>query len=80
MKEYLDPEAKAIIDEEAAAAGVEPDYSSLEYRVIYFKDGVIILYSYLDRIEEFQDELFTNLTIENYNYFGSNFKEKTDEN
>lgn len=79
MKEYLDPEAKAIIDEEAAAAGVEPDYSGLEYKVIYFKDGVITLYSYLDRLEEFQDELFTNLSIDNYTYFGSNFKEKTDE-
>ena len=71
MKEYLDLEAKAIIDEEATSAGVEPDYSDLEYNIIYFKDGHIYLYDYLDRCINFQDELFENLSLDNNPYFGS---------
>ena len=71
MKEYIDLDAKAQIDEEAAAAGVEPDYSSLEYNTIYYKDGHIYIYDYLDRSVLFQDELFTNLSIEEPVDFGA---------
>ena len=71
MKEYIDLEAKAQIDAEAEAAGVEPDYSDLEYNIIYFKDGHINLYNYLDRSINFQDELFDNLSLTNNPYFGS---------
>lgn len=69
MKQY-DPEEKAAIDEAAAEAGIEPDYSSLEYTIIYYKDGVLNIYDYLDRSEIFQDELFEKLELEN-DYFGS---------
>lgn len=71
MKEYIDLDAKAIIDEEAEAAGVEPDYSSLEYNTIYYKDGHIYIYDYLDRSLLFQDELFANEGIEEIVYFGA---------
>ena len=71
MKEYIDLDAKAIIDEEAEAAGVEPDYSSLEYNTIYYKDVHIYIYDYLDRSLLFQDELFVNEEIEEIVYFGA---------
>lgn len=71
MKEYIDLDAKAQIDEEAIAHGTTPDYSSLEYNIIYFKDGHIYLYDYLDRSILFQDELFENQGITEITYFGS---------
>ncbi len=80
MKEYIDLEEKARIDEEAEAAGVEPDYSSLEYNIIYYKDGELNIYDYLDRAIAFQDELFTKLTITNPTYFGADVNPKMEEN
>ena len=71
MKEYIDLDAKAHIDTEAEAMGIEPDYSSLEYNIIYFKDGHINLYDYLDRSILFQDELFEKQGITSITYFGS---------
>ena len=71
MKEYIDLDAKAVIDAEAAVAGVEPDYSSLEYNIIYYKDGHIYIYDYLDRSVSFQDELFTKEEILSPTYFGA---------
>ena len=62
---------KAQIDEEAIAHGTTPDYSSLEYNIIYFKDININLYDYLDRSILFQDELFEKQDITEVTYFGS---------
>ena len=58
MKEYLDPDLKAEIEAEAEALGIEPDYSSLEYKIVYFKDGKLNIYDYLDRCTNFQDVYF----------------------
>ena len=50
-------------------------YSETEYNVIYFKDGSIYLYDYLDRSTIFQDELFIKEEIEEKVYFGANINE-----
>ncbi len=71
MKEYIDLEAKEEIDRIAEETSTEPDYSSLEYNVIYFKDGVLNLYDYLDRSVLFQDELFIDKEITTPTYFGA---------
>ena len=71
MKEYIDLDAKAAIDAEAEELEIEPDYSSLEYNIKFYKAGKIMLYDYLDRSVLFQDELFNKLEIDNYTYFGS---------
>lgn len=71
MKEYLDLDEKAARDVEAEATSSEPDYTGLEYNIIYYKDGHINLYDYLDRSLLFQEELFGKLGIVNNPYFGS---------
>ena len=76
MKEYKDLEAKEAIDTYASKHGIKPDYSSLEYDVIYFKDGILNIYDYLDRSEKFQSELFTKLSIWSPTYFGANVNPK----
>ena len=61
MKEYLDLDKKKYIDDNTPS-GTTPDYSSLEYRVNYFKDGKLYLSNdYLGRAELFQNELFNKV-------------------
>ena len=61
MKEYLDLDKKKYIDDHTPS-GTTPDYSSLEYRVNYFKDGKLYLSNdYLGRAELFQNELFNKV-------------------
>ena len=70
MKEYINMAAKEAIDK-ATPAGQKPDYSSLEYKVIYYKDGKLNIYDYLDRSISFQTELFNKLLITKPINFGA---------
>ena len=60
-KDYEDNHWKKYIDDHTPS-GTTPDYSSLEYRVNYFKDGKLYLSNdYLGRAELFQNELFNKV-------------------
>ena len=71
MKVYLNLEEKIMIDATSKNAGIEPDYSKLEYSIEYFKDEAICMYNFLNQSLKFQDELFNKLELENTTYFGA---------
>ena len=75
MKVYTDLDAYMAIKEAAEVAGIEPDYSSLEYTIDYFTTGSLNIYDYLDRSLDFQDELFTKQSVLYPYYFGADVNE-----